>query len=194
MSSFLSEPESTPATQALYDGDLEGDGYVMNLTRVWAHHPQLMDTFSALAGQATEAGGLTFRQRGVLVSATAAARGDSYCSLAWGARLASASDPAVAASVLRGTDEGLDESERVMAAWARKVVRDPNGTTPDDVQALRDAGFDDAQIMAMTLYVTLRLAFSSVNGALGARPDKELGEAAPAEVTGAVDYGRPVAD
>ena len=38
------------------------------------------------------------------------------------------------------------------------------------MQALRDAGFDDAQIFAITVFVAARLAFSTVNDALGARP------------------------
>ena len=37
-SSFLSEPEPTAATRALYAGDRSGR-YVMNLSRMWAHQP-----------------------------------------------------------------------------------------------------------------------------------------------------------
>ena len=48
--------------------------------------------------------------------------------------------------------------------------------------------------MAVTLFVGLRLAFSSINAALGAAPDRELEERVSSEVIGAVDYGRPVAD
>ena len=54
-----------------------------------------------------------------------------------------------------------------MAAWARRVTRDPNGTSTKDVQELRDAGFSDADIFAMTVYVALRVALSTVNDALG---------------------------
>jgi hypothetical protein len=70
--------------------------------------------------------------------------------------------------------------------WWRRTTRcstarsDPNGTGPDDVQELRDAGFDDRQVFGITLYVALRIAFSTVNDALGARPDRELAVAAPA--------------
>jgi hypothetical protein len=38
-----------------------------------------------------------------------------------------------------------------MAAWARKVVKDPNATTPADIQQLRDSGLDDDQIFAITV-------------------------------------------
>ena len=80
-----------------------------------------------------------------------------------------------------------------MAAWARKVARDPNATTPADVQALRDAGLDDEQIFAITTFVALRLAFSTVNDALGAQPDAQLAQSLPPEVRDAVTWGRPIA-
>jgi hypothetical protein len=79
-----------------------------------------------------------------------------------------------------------------MAAWARPVTRDPNGTSATDVQELRDAGFSDADILAMTVYVALRVALSTVNDALGVRPDAEYQTLAPAPVRDAVTFGRPL--
>jgi len=80
-----------------------------------------------------------------------------------------------------------------MAAWARKIARNPNATTAADVQALRDAGLSDEQIFAITAFVALRLAFATVNDSLGAQPDAELAQSLPREVREAVTYGRPVA-
>jgi hypothetical protein len=60
------------------------------------------------------------------------------------------------------------------------------------VQALRDAGFDDAQIFAITTFVALRLAFSTINDTLGARPDRQLRSATPEPVRSAVTFGRPM--
>lgn len=39
----------------------------------------------------------------------------------------------------------------------------------------------------------LRLAFSTVNGSLGAEPDRQLGDTAPGPIREAVRYGRPLA-
>jgi uncharacterized peroxidase-related enzyme len=188
---FLQEPEPTPGALRLYAADEADHGYVMNLTRAWAHRPELKTGLFTLLGEA--AAGLDLRTRAVLVAACAAARGDSYCALAWGARLAAAADPATAAAVVRGDDAGLDERERALAAWARAVASDPNGTTAADVRALREAGLADAEILAVTVFVALRLAFSAVNDALGAQPDAELGTIAPAPVLDAVAFGRPIA-
>ncbi|HET6663090.1 MAG TPA: hypothetical protein VFG94_02480 [Acidimicrobiales bacterium] len=191
--SFLADPSPSPDGQRLFDDDVQGMGYVMNLSRVWAHDPAALDGLSDLLGHVTHAGSLTYRQRGILVTSCASALGDSYCSLAWGTKLSAEAGADVAESVLRGDDERLDDSERALARWARQLARDPNATTAADVQALRDAGFDDAQIFAATVYVALRIAFSTVNDALGVRPDRQLGVDAPAEVQAAVTFGRPIA-
>jgi uncharacterized peroxidase-related enzyme len=191
---FLAAPEETDGVRALYAEDVADAGFVMNASRVWGHRPELQEQLFALLSAAASAAGLSFRQRGVLVAATASARQDSYCSLAWGARLAGAAGDDVAAAVLAGDDSGLDATEQALARWARQVARDPNGTGPDDVAALRDAGFDDAQILALTVYAAGRMAFSAVNDALGARPDVQYRESAPEAVLHAVTYGRPIAE
>jgi alkylhydroperoxidase family enzyme len=193
-SGFLAEPPDTPEAQVLYDDDLEDLGYVMNATRTWAHHPALVEGLFEQMGHAVQAGGLTFRERGILVTACASAAGDAYCSLAWGGRLAKEAGVEVATGVLHGDDSALDATERALASWARRVARDPNSTTARDVRALRDAGLDDARILAVTAFVALRLAFSTVNDALGSRPDRALVDELPEPVSAAVTWGRPVED
>jgi uncharacterized peroxidase-related enzyme len=191
--SFLEEPPMSAPVQALFDEDLTDDGYVWNVTRLWAHQPGTVNSLFELMSQAFRPSGLSFRQRGILVVAAASTLGDSYCSLAWGGKLGQASEAAVAAGVLDGSDTGLTDQEKAIAAWARKVARDPNATTQADVQALRDAGLDDGQVFAITAFVALRLAFSTVNDALGAQPDGPLAQSLPPEVRAAVTFGRPVA-
>jgi len=191
--SFLEEPPVSPQVQALYDEDLADDGYVGNMTRLWAHQPDTLKRLFELMSQAFTPSALNFRQRGILVTAAASALGDSYCSLAWGGKLRKVSDAAVAAGVLNGSDADLTDQEKAMAAWARKVATDPNATTPADIQVLRASGLDDGQIFAITAFVALRLAFSTINDSLGAQPDAQLAMSVPQEVREAVTYGRPVA-
>ncbi len=73
------------------------------------------------------------------------------------------------------------------------MARDPNATTPADIQALRDAGLDDGQNFAITAFVAPRLAFSTINDSLGAQPDAQLARSLPLEMREAVTKGRPVA-
>jgi alkylhydroperoxidase family enzyme len=191
---FLGQAPESAAADRIFAHDRETFGFVMNLSRVWAHQPEVHDDLFALFGRTADAAGLTFRERGILISALASSMRDPHCSLAWGTRLAGAAGNDVAAEVLRGGDAGLEPGERALAAWARQLARDPNGTTAADVEALRAAGYADGRIAALTMFVALRIAFSTVNDALGARPDGELAGAAPEGVRTAVTYGRPVAD
>jgi uncharacterized peroxidase-related enzyme len=191
---FLDIPAATAEVQRLFDDDVADVGYVMNLSRVWAYQPAAVTGLFDLLQGVSSSAGLSFRQRGILVSACASTMGDSYCSLAWGTRLADAADPQTAAGVLQGDDASLTTSEQALATWARKVAGDPNHTSGADVQTLRDVGFSDSQIFAITAYVALRVAFSTVNDALGVRPDAVFRSSAPGPVRDVVSYGRPIAE
>lgn len=190
---FLRPAAPSRAAEELFADDRQEAGCVMNTSHAWAHQPAAQQTLMDQLQQAAADAGLSYRQRGILVAASAAGLGDPHCSLAWGRRLAGEAGDEVAGAVLRGDDDVLEPEDRALARWARQLARDPNGTTPADVEALREAGLDDAQIVAMTLFVALRIAFSTVNDALGARPDVQLAEKAPDSVRQAVTYGRPIA-
>ncbi len=101
----------------------------------------------------------------------------------WGSRLAAEAGPSTAAAVLSGRDDGLTPKEACHGARAqRKVVRDPNGTTRATCRSAHDAGWTDGEIFGLTVFSALRVAFSTVNDALGARPDAQLLDVAPQAV------------
>ncbi len=189
---FLPPPGSTAAVERVYESNQAAQGFVMNLTSAWAWRPDVFESFAALRAQLASSSGLSKRDQAVLVCATASQLQDSYCSLAWGKTLAAeAGAPTAAAVLANGEDGALTVRDRALATWARKVVADPNSTTAADVAALRDTGLDDRAIFEATAFVAFRLAFSTVNDALGANPDWQLVDAAPPEVRSAVSYGRP---
>jgi len=125
--SFLEEPPVSAQVQALYDEDLADDGYVWNVSRLWAHQPDTLKGLFGLRSQAFTPSGLTFRQRGILVTAAASALGDSYCSLAWGGKLGKASDG------LRGPSPGVLHHQRLPRRSARR------GTCPVAAREVREA-------------------------------------------------------
>ena len=191
---FLQTPPDSEAASRLYQKDIDSRGHVMNLNRAWAWRPDVTEAFLGLRTLLTSSSTLSPRELAVLVCSAASTLGDSYCSLAWGKSLAAAADGPTAAAVLKGADEaGLPPRERALAQWARKVVQDPNGTAPEDVEILRAAGLSDKEIFEATVFVAFRLAFSTVNDALGLSPDWQVAHAAPPEVREAVTFGRPTA-
>ncbi len=72
--------------QALFDEDLAEGGYVWNVSRLWAHQPDAVKQLFGLMSEAFRPSGLSFRKRGILVTAAASALSNSYCSLAWGGK------------------------------------------------------------------------------------------------------------
>ena len=188
---FLQKPPDSEAATRLYQQDIASRGHVMNLSRAWAWRPDVEAAFAGLRSLLTSNSSLTSRERAVLVCSAASSLGDAYCSLAWGKMLAAASDGRTAAAILTGEDEaGLAPREMALARWARQVARDPNGTAAKDVESLRAVGLSDKEIFEATVFVAFRIAFSTVNDALGVHPDWQVAQDAPPEVRDAVTYGR----
>ena len=99
---------------------MESGGYVANYNRVWAWRPELVEGLRALWMQARQDTELRDRDFAVLVAATASELGDSYCSLAWGTKLAALADENVAAEVIVGGEGGdLTDRDVALARWAR---------------------------------------------------------------------------
>ena len=188
---FLTDPPLSESVSAVYEADVDSDGYVSNFTRVWCWRPDVLTMFARLRADLVAEASLSAREVAVMVAATAAALGDSYCALAWGQKLAELSDESTAANVLEGIDADLSDREAALMGWARQVVEDPNATSEADVDRLRQAGLSDREIFEATTWIALRMAFSAVNDALGARPDRQLAESVPRLVRDAVTFGRP---
>ena len=192
---FLGDPPRTDATDAAFARDRAESGYVHNYTRLWAWRPGLWDSFQALRDELTGATSLTDRELAIVVGATVSQREDSYCSLAWAPRLIEHVGAGTAAELFGDAPSAeLSEREAALAGWARQVVRDPNATTAEEVEALRRAGLDDREIFEATAWVAFRIAVATVNDALGAMPDRQIADAVPPEVRAVVGYGRPVAE
>jgi len=192
---FLQLPPLSESVTALYESARAEDGYVDNLTKLWSWRPDVMEAFTELRKQLAARSTLSDRERAVLVCATASSIGDAYCALAWGTELAQQAGPGTAAEILQMADaHGLTSRERALMQWARQIVRDPNATTAGDVESLRETGLSEAEIFDATVFIAFRLAFLTINDSLGARPDWQLADAAPAEVRRAITYGRPIED
>ena len=189
---FLPEPPRSAAADAAYQDDIASDGYVFNNTRLWAYRPDVTEAFVQLRALLTRTSTLSERELAVLVTATASGRADSYCALAWGKRLAGLAGDQAAVAVITGAAEpSLSRREAALAEWTRAVVTNPNATTAADVERLRQSGLSDQEIFEATTFVAFRLAFSTVDNALGVEPDRQLVERAPEAVRDAVSFGRP---
>ncbi len=192
---FLSNPASDESVQTLLDASKSEDGYVMNFVRLWAWRPDVHTAFSEARKILALKSKLSAREIAALNSTAASCAGDAACSIAWGTKFAQLCDASTAGALLRGDDApALTNRERALRAWASAVVEDPNATTREDIEGLHAAGLSDQEIFEATVFVAFRLAFCTVNDALGVCTDRELAQAAPAAVLGSVTFGRAVGD
>jgi uncharacterized peroxidase-related enzyme len=192
---FLDDPPENADVVAVYGTTREADGYVANFLRVWCWRPELYKEFVDLRLRLMGSTTLSDREQAIVVAATVSQFGDSYCSLAWGGKLAKLAGDETAGGVIAGDVPGdLSPREAALCDWCRAVVRDPMATSAGQVDDLRAAGFEDREIFEATLLLSLRLAFSTVNDALGAQPDRQLADAAPTPVRDAVTFGRPASE
>jgi alkylhydroperoxidase family enzyme len=192
---FLPAPPENSAVGALYEEGRSSDGYVMNLIRLWAWRPDVYEVFLEARETLRAKTTLSAREIAILNATTASRLGDAYCSIAWGTRLANLSDIETATALLRREETpALDVRERALVDWSTKIVGDPNATTREDVEALVAAGFSEREVVEATMFVSFRLAFGTFNSALGARPDRQLADAAAPGLLASITYGRSVDD
>ncbi len=79
---FITEPPASEASERIYKSSSDSQGFVMNLTHAWAWRADVFEGFAELRSQLTTRSTLSKREQAVIVCATAAQLGDSYCCLA----------------------------------------------------------------------------------------------------------------
>lgn len=67
-----------------------------------------------------------------------------------------------------------DPGERAALAFAEAAARDSNRVTDDDVGALRDAGFDDREILEVVTVVALFMFYNTFTSTLGLETDEDV--------------------
>ena len=132
---FLTDPPQSPQSDAMFEVNRESDGYVTNFTRLWCWRPDLFKAFVDLRLELMGSTTLTEREQAIVVAATVSAFGDSYCSLAWGSKLAKLAGDETAGRVIAGALPGdLSAREAALCEWCRTVAHDPMTTAPEQVE------------------------------------------------------------
>lgn len=131
----------------------EHSGFVPNVFLALAHRPAELRAFLAYHDALMDSDvGLSRAEREMIVVATSAARDCLYCVVAHGAILRiRAKDPLIAdylATNYRAAD--LTDRQRAMLDYAVTLSTTPELITDDDIDTLRDNGFDDEEIWDIT--------------------------------------------
>lgn len=152
---------TTPARQQLLDQVHNAFGATPNMFRTVAHSPaalkSMWGSFGALGG------GVLGSALGEQIAVAVANRNQCHYCLA--AHTALGGKAGLDADTLRMAQQGQSDDSRTQAAlrFALRLVDARGQVSDDDLQALRQAGFDDEAVVEIVAHVALNLFTNYVN-------------------------------
>lgn len=155
--------EASPvAAQPLLEAVKKQLGIVPNLFRVVGNSPAALEGYLGLNG-ALGKGQLDARTRERIALAVAEINGCDYC-LSAHAYLGTNVAKLDAAEIATNREGGSsDVKANAALRFATKVVRERGHVSDTDVQAVKDAGYNDAQVIEIVLHVALNTLTNYVN-------------------------------
>lgn len=172
--SRISTPVSIVAAPAASRASLEAVnkllGSVPNLFRIIANSPQTLEGYLGLNG-ALGKGVLDAQTRERIALAVAEVNGCNYCLAAHqylGLNLAKLSAAEVEAN-RRGTS--TDPKAAVAVSFAVKIVNHRGKVSDSDFEAVRSAGYSDAEIVEIVGHVALNTLTNYINEVMGTEID-----------------------
>ena len=171
--------EATDCTRQLYRRLSNGPGYLPNYGRIFGHRPELMVPLAAM--QESIRSPLPERLYALVTLAAARAIHSSYCSLAFAQRLLRRhmSQADLVKVLTAAQDAPISDGERAAMALAEQVARDSSRVDQAHIERLRETGFSDTDIFDVVAAAAWRCFFAKIPDALGALPDRALGQLEP---------------
>ncbi|MFE6734321.1 carboxymuconolactone decarboxylase family protein [Microbacterium sp. NPDC057650] len=166
---------ATGKVAEMYADDIEADGFVFGHTAAMATNPEAYAAFESLIRAVVPSIGIGVYEAATLGAARAI--GSPHCLLAHGRKALRADviDEAGLGGFAHGDDSAFSDAEQAVIRYAARLSTDPASMTDADTQALRDAGFDDRQIVDITLAAAARNYFSRALLALAVPTDEVPG-------------------
>ena len=188
----VSDEAATGAAAELLAAERERVGAVPNYARVFAHRPRVYAAWRELLAAITE--NMDPRRYELATIAAASRLRSTYCMLAHGKVLADRFlEPSVVREVVADRAlAGLDDVELAVMDLAEKVADDATAVIQADVERLREAGLEDAEIFDVVLAAAARSFFAKTLDALCVEADASYAELEPS-LRDALTAVRPIA-
>lgn len=185
------DPRFAAASADYLDQQRERWGFVPDYAGCFAARPDVAEAWSALARAVMAP--MDRRRFELATLAAARARRSTYCAAAHSTFLRDAcGDEATMLGLAADpSGGGLGEVDRAVHEYASLVARDPASVQQTDIDRLRELGLTDSDIADLAYTVALRVFFTTVLDALGARLDAATAAELPPDVLAALVVGRP---
>ncbi len=162
--------EAKDAVLEMYARQQSAWGYVPNYAKVFCHRPEVMVRWAKLLAEVRRP--LDARRFELVTFAAAHELRHTSCALAHGKALTEFfDDDEICAIAEEKTVDALSDAEKEMINFARKIARDASKITSEDVGALKQKGFSDADVFDIAATAAARSFFTKLLDALGSEPD-----------------------
>ncbi|QDO99196.1 peroxidase-related enzyme [Ferrovibrio terrae] len=169
----IDETEATGKVADIYAAQKAQLGFVMSAAQCLTSRDDLLPSYTEFVN--TMRGGFTLSPRDWRIITLIAAREvkSTYCSMVYGKQLiADLGGKEMVLAVQRDfRNAGLPPRDVAMLTYAEKVARDASQVTLADIDALRKAGFTDANISDIALCAAFRCFIGRFFDAVGAGPE-----------------------
>ncbi len=170
------EDDVPPAVKELWALPLEKLGFVPNVLRVYALRPRHLELWWAFYDELMRGdSGLTKAQREMIAVVVSATNRCHYCVVSHSAALRKLTGDPVLVDQLATNHAyaAVDAKERAMLDFAVKLTKESSACTEADVEALRDAGWNDEDVMDIAQVAAMFNFTNRLASGLGWRPNEE---------------------
>ena len=175
---------------AMYARQQSAWGYIPNYAKVFSQRPEVLARWGQLLAEIRRP--MDKRRFELLTFVTARDLDNTACALVHGKALREFFSDAQILAIAEGRyDAILSDAEQAMVTFARQTVTDATQTTAGQVAALRQHGYQDAEIFDIAATAAGRAFFAKLLDALGVLPDSPL-LALDDTFRDALTVGRPI--
>ena len=171
------EDEAPSGVAKLFDKASERLGFIPNVLRVYALRPRHLELWDAFYDDLMRGeSGLTRPQREMIAVVVSTVNRCHYCMVSHAAALRKLTGDPVLAEQLRTNYKyaELEPRERAMLDFAVKLTEQSSSCSEDDVEALREAGWSDEDIMDIAQVAAMFNFTNRLASGLGWVPNDEF--------------------
>ena len=171
------EDEAPPAVAKLFDKASEKLGFIPNVLRVYALRPRHLELWDAFYDDLMRGeSGLTKPQREMIAVVVSTVNRCHYCMVSHAAALRKLTGDPILVEQLRTNYKyaELEPREQAMLDFAVKLTEQSSSCSEDDVEALREAGWSDEDIMDIAQVAAMFNFTNRLASGLGWVPNDEF--------------------
>ncbi|GAB2902497.1 carboxymuconolactone decarboxylase family protein [Paraburkholderia jirisanensis] len=171
------KPEQVPAdSKPTLDAFTKNIGFTPNMMATFAQSPIAFNAWASLLGSLSKA--LDVKTRDSIGLAVSEVNGCNYCLTVHSFTAEHMAKLPADEIILARKGHAADPKRDIAIQFARKVIVSRGKVADTDLQAVRDAGYTDANIMEMVALVAMYSLTNFINNVFD--PDKDFPNVAPA--------------